>query len=106
MISYLVIIFPLTSIFCRILWRGLSLSGSYWIGLSDIATDNDWTWLNGNRGNPNDGSLWQQFYPHSGVAGTNRDCGLLYFGEGVSGLLARDDPLCTSGLTALCEKPV
>ena len=82
------------------------MSGWYWIGLSDSASEGTWRWLNGNRANPDDGSLWRPGYPRTGSSGNDFDCALAYFrpGDG-SGLFVYDDP-CSANHRALCEKPV
>ena len=95
------------SILCRLLWRGLSLSGVwYWIGLSDSASEGTWRWLNSNRANPDDGSLWYPGYPRTGSSGNDRDCALAAFQHRFSeGLFVCDVP-CRDNHRALCEKPV
>ena len=78
----------------------------YWIGLSDSASEGTWRWLNGNRANPDDGSLWHPGYPLTGSSGNDADCALAYFlHRGNSGLFVWDRP-CSNNLPALCEKPV
>ena len=77
----------------------------YWIGLSDSASEGTWLWLNGNRANPDDGSLWGPSRPQTGSSGNDRDCAAAFFQRGSSGLLVWDDP-CRYGYRALCEKPV
>ena len=94
------------SILCRLLWRGLSLSGYYWIGLSDSASEGTWLWLNGNRANPDDGSLWRPGNPRTGSSGNNLNCAFAVFGPGfVEGLFVWDGP-CSGIRQAVCEKPV
>ena len=87
----------------------------YWIGLSDSASEGTWLWLNGNRANPDDGSLWHPGRPLTGSSGNNIDCAYAYFdhelfNEGLlglefGGLFVWDDP-CSYYHLALCEKPV
>ena len=80
--------------------------GLYWIGLSDSASEGTWLWLNGNRANPDDGSLWGPGHPLTGSSANNRDCAFADFGPGrFDGLFVWDFP-CSSNLRALCEKPV
>ena len=94
------------SILCRLLEQRLSLSGYYWIGLSDSASEGTWVWLNGNRANPNDGSLWRPGYPQTGSSGNDRDCAGARFGQrNFHGLFVWDTP-CSWAFLALCEKPV
>ena len=77
----------------------------YWIGLSDSASEGTWRWLNGNRANPDDGSLWAPVRPLTGSSGNNRDCAQAFFSSGYSGLFVWDEP-CSANFQALCEKPV
>ena len=83
------------------------MSGWYWIGLSDSASEGTWIWLNGNRANPDDGSLWYPGTPLTGSSGNNADCAAASFGPGsvVDGLFVWDLP-CSNNPRALCEKPV
>ena len=80
--------------------------GFYWIGLSDSASEGTWRWLNGNRANPDDGSLWLPGYPLTGSSGNNRDCAAAIFGPGVGDGLVVWDVSCGINYLALCEKPV
>ena len=78
----------------------------YWIGLSDSASEGTWRWLNGNRANPDDGSLWLPGYPLTGSSGNNFDCAQAYFYQrSVHGIFVWDAP-CSRNYRALCEKPV
>ena len=80
----------------------------YWIGLSDSASEGTWLWLNGNRANPDDGSLWAPGSPLTGSSGNHQDCALASFRSRVDvsiGLFVWD-VLCSNNLRALCEKPV
>ena len=82
--------------------------GWYWIGLSDSASEGTWLWLNGNRANPDDGSLWAPGHPLTGSSGNNFDCAVASFRPGslvVDELFVWDDP-CGFNDRALCEKPV
>ena len=82
------------------------MSGYYWIGLSDSASEETWRWLNGNRANPDDGSLWFPGYPLTGSSGNVRDCAVAYFHQrSTHGLFVWDVP-CSRNYRALCEKPV
>ena len=82
------------------------MSGGYWIGLSDSASEGTWLWLNGNRANPDDSSLWLPGYPQTGSSGNNQDCVVAYFFPGSrDGLFVFDDS-CSGIDRALCEKPV
>ena len=82
------------------------MSGDYWIGLSDSASEGTWVWLNGNRANPDDGSLWYPGPPLTGSSGNNRDCALASFRPGrFGGLFLGDDP-CSDIYRSLCEKLV
>ena len=83
------------------------MNGGYWIGLSDSASEGTWLWLNGNRANPDDGSLWLPGRPLTGSSGNNRDCAFALFRPGslVDELFVWDDP-CSFNNRALCEKPV
>ena len=80
------------------------MSFDYWIGLSDSASEGTWLWLNGNRANPDDGSLWASGRPYTGSSGNNYDCALADFRPG-SELFVYDAP-CSFIYLALCEKPV
>ena len=77
----------------------------HWIGLSDSASEGTWRWLNGNRANPNDGSLWFPGHPRTGSSGNDADCAIALFRNIDSGLFVWDHP-CSHNLPALCEKPV
>ena len=82
------------------------MSDWYWIGLSDSASEGTWRWLNGNRANPGDGSLWYPGHPQTGSSGNDRDCTGADFRPGAGdGLFVWDVPCSLNGL-ALCEKPV
>ena len=78
----------------------------YWIGLSDSASEGTWVWLNGNRANPDDGSLWYPGRPYTGSRGNNNDCVLAYFRPGSIGGLFVGDDSCSNNRRALCEKLV
>ena len=82
------------------------MSGWYWIGLSNSASEGTWLWLNGNRANPDDGSLWATGYPLTGSSANNRDCAAADFRPGVGVGLFVFDWLCGINHRALCEKPV
>ena len=82
------------------------MSGSYWIGLSDSASEGTWLWLNGNRANPDDGSLWGPGSPRTNSSANYRDCALVYFRPGVVGGSFVWDVSCGINCLALCEKPV
>ena len=58
------------------------MSDWFWIGLSDSASEGTWLWLNGNRANPDDGSLWRPGYPQIGSSGNSFDCAVAFFGPG------------------------
>ena len=82
------------------------MSSYCWIGLSDSASEGTWLWLNGNRANPDDGSLWNPGYPLTGSSGNNADCANVDLHPGsIDALFVWDDP-CSINLQALCEKPV
>ena len=78
----------------------------YWIGLSDSASEGTWVWLNGNRANPDDGSLWFPGHPLTGSIGNNQDCVFAFFGQRNTHGLFVWDVLCSFNYRALCEKPV
>ena len=80
--------------------------GGYWIGLSDSASEGTWLWLNGNRANPDDGSLWLPGYPRTGSNGNNADCAVAVFEPGHLGRLFVYDGPCSGNRQAVCEKPV
>ena len=82
------------------------MSGYYWIGLSDSASEGTWLWLNGNRANLDDGSLWLPGYPLTGSSGNDRDCAGAYFSPGSGAALFVWDDRCSNNYLALCEKPV
>ena len=82
------------------------MSGYYWIGLSDSASEGTWRWLNGNRANPDDGSLWLPSRPLTGSSANNYDCAFAIFEPGRFGGLVVYDDSCSSNYRALCEKPV
>ena len=74
--------------------------------MSDSASEGTWRWLNANRANPDDGSLWNPGYPRTGSSGDNLDCAFAYFtGNDGGGLFVRDE-LCSHSYQALCEKPI
>ena len=83
------------------------MSDAYWIGLSDSAIEGTWLWLNGNRANPDDGSLWGPGTPRTGSSGNDNDCADAFFRPGgdFNGLFVWDLP-CSFNRRALCEKPV
>ena len=83
------------------------MSGDYyWSGLSDSASEGTWRWLNGNRANPDDGSLWFPGRPSTGSGANNIDCAAADFRHrSVDGLFVWDDS-CSHNRQALCEKPV
>ena len=81
------------------------MSAYHWIGLSDSASEGTWLWLNGNRANPDDGSLWHPGHPRTDSSGTHRDCVIAEFRESASGSFVWD-LLCSDNRLALCEKPV
>ena len=78
----------------------------YWIGLSDSAMDGTWRWLNGNRANRDDGSLWHPGHPRTGSSGNNRDCAVAFFNENIYDELSVYDAPCSNNYRVLCEKPV
>ena len=78
----------------------------YWIGLSDSASEGTWRWLNGNRANPDDGSLWLPGTPRTGSSGNDRDCAIAFFGPGLFEEFFVWDVPCSEIGRALCEKPV
>ena len=80
--------------------------GGYWIGLSDSASEGTWLWLNGNRANPDDGSLWHPGRPRTSSSGNNADCAFAVFEPGHLGRLFVYDDSCSSNYQAVCEKPV
>ena len=82
------------------------MGGFYWIGLSDSAREGRWRWLNGNRANPDDGSLWYPNRPQTGSGGNDADCAFADFGPGRFGGSFVWDVPCSFDRVALCEKPV
>ena len=82
------------------------MSDYYWIGLSDSASEGAWLWLNGNRANPDDGSLWLPGHPLTGSIGNDRDCVQAFFRQRSTHGLFVWDVLCGWVYRALCEKPV
>ena len=82
------------------------MGGFYWIGLSDSASEGTWRWLNGNRANLDDGSLWHPGYPLTSSTGNNIDCAVAFFGHRSGGELFVWDDRCSNNAQALCEKPV
>ena len=82
------------------------MSDWYWIGLSDSANEGTWRWLNGNRANPDDGSLWHPGRPLTGSSGNDRDCAAADFRPGSGDRLFVWDGQCSWDRVALCEKPV
>ena len=82
------------------------MSSYCWIGLSDSASEGTWLWLNGNRANPDDGSLWGPGRPLTGSSGNNADCAAAAFYQRNTHRLFVGDESCSSNYRALCEKPV
>ena len=82
------------------------MSDYFSIGLSDSASEGTWLWLNGNRANPDDGSLWLPGHPQTGSSGNDRDCVIASFRPGRFGGSFVWDVLCSWVYRALCEKPV
>ena len=81
------------------------MSSYYWIGLSDLAAEGLWSWLNNNTADIHDATLWNSFAPGTGSTENDLDCASVLFGEFANGLLAVDNP-CSYTWKALCEKLV
>ena len=91
--------------FCRTIRRALmSFNADYWIGLNDIANEDSWRWVNGNRADKNDVMLWAPGEPNDEHG--NEDCAVVVYRNSHSnGNLANDIP-CTTTKRAVCEKPI
>ena len=81
------------------------MKDAYWIGLSKLASEGSWSWLNRNQASPDDGSLWLPGMPVTGSSGDTRRCVFAYFNNNSAGLFFVIDS-CEIPYFALCEKPV
>jgi len=87
------------NLFYSAIGRGLSVNGwAMWIGLSDIESDGNYVWMNGDQASSTDETLWGPGQPsaHGG-------CGWSRFTATKPNVVVTD---CSSQLPGICEKPV
>ena len=82
--------------------ENLSIRSKFWIGASDIASEGNWMWLNGERVDSST-LTWGTGEPNN--LG-NQDCGSVYVVYPGSPLGTADDTTCSAQHKPLCEKRV
>ena len=80
----------------------ITSDNEYWIGLNDIASEDDWLWVNGQIALRRDVTLWYPNEPNN--ADGNEDCAFVYFST-IHGNFAWD-AFCSLEKKAVCEKPI
>ena len=81
--------------------ENLLINNLFWIGMSDIATEGNWTWVNGQLANSSTIS-WYRGKPDN--YGGNEDCVVLHGRSTPSLIGVAGDVPCSSSYQALCEK--
>ena len=76
--------------------KALSINEYFWIGMSDIRSEGNWVWVNGETATSSE-LIWSSRQPDN--VG-NQDCGALY----TSGYA--DDGWCERLYFGLCEKKI
>ena len=77
--------------------KALSINEYFWIGVSDISSEGNWVWVNGETATSSE-LIWSSGQPDN--ARNIQHCGALY----TSGYA--DDGTCTSTYFGLCEKKI
>ena len=77
--------------------KALSINEKFWIGVSDIGSEGNWVWVNGETATSSE-LIWSSRQPDN--YGNNQDCGALY----PSGYT--DDATCIGTHFGLCEKKI
>ena len=76
--------------------KALSINAYFWIGVSDIASEGTWIWVNGETASNSD-LIWDSGQPNS--YGGNQDCGGIFHPSALA-----DDGTCSESTFGLCEK--
>ena len=84
------------------LMEALSISSRFWIGASDIASEGNWMWLNGERVDSST-LTWGTGQPDSSG---NQDCGSVFVVFPYSPPGTVDDSTCSVQHKPLCEKKI
>jgi len=96
--------FSILNLFCSAIGRGLLLGGSfYWIGLSDIESERNYVWVNGDQASSTDETLWRTGQLHELDEFDNVDCCFSSFH------IAQPDVIvgfCSFLFHGICEKPI
>ena len=91
--TYFVVVVVRTRIFYE------KIRQRFWIGLSDVATEGRWLWVNGQTGV--DDPLWHTNQPDDSRG--RQDCAYIVRWDQ---LLKADDIICSTNFVGLCEKPI
>jgi len=91
------------NLFCSAIGRGLSLVGSlYCIGLSDIESDGNYVWVNGDQASSTDETLWRTGQPQ--IFGLDSlDCCVSPFHSAQPRVALE---FCSFPFPGLCEKTI
>ena len=73
----------------------------FWIGVADIATEGNWTWVNGERASSSE-LIWRSGEPND--HGRNEDCVVVHGDPASSRVGLANDYVCTESFQGLCEK--
>ena len=77
--------------------KALSINETFWIGMSEIRSEGNWVWVNGETATSSE-LIWSSGQPDN--YRNIQDCGALF----TSGYA--DDDTCTRTLFGLCEKKI
>ena len=75
----------------------------FWIGASDIASEGNWVWMNGERASSSE-LIWESGQPNN--YGGQQDCGIVNGYPGSSDVGRAGDDTCTGQKQGLCEKQI